>query len=102
MADLVELEALLALLSKHNCSRFKKAGLEIELKPNPAYSIATPLPAKEPLQEVRLDETNVPPDLRADDLFNYDKVLNWSGSPDHSDNPQMELTDDLPLTLGSP
>lgn len=103
MADThVDLEKLLTILSKHNVTRFKKAGLEIELKPSTQQSSVSSPPLAEFSEQLKKSEDALPPDLRADDLFNYDKVLNWSGSPDHSDSPQMPMTDDLPLTMGSP
>lgn len=40
-----------------------------------------PVPALDPLEGLRKQEESIPPDLRADDLMNADKVLNWS-SPD--------------------
>ncbi len=89
----MELDALLTLLAKHRVSIYidKKAGLEISFHqnhPKPAESLVQP-----PAQMIDAPEpTNIPPDLRADDLFNEDKVLNWS-SPD-----QFDGGDPLPLT----
>ncbi len=85
-----ELESLLLLLSKYGCTRFKKAGLEIELGPQSTKSISAPLPATD--TEINL-ESMLPPDLRADDLMSEDKVLNWS-SPDAGVDSSLPLTAD--------
>ena len=79
-----ELESLLILLSKYGCSRFKKAGLEIEFGSDSPKSVSAPSPATtNTLQEVPIDEKTLPPDLRADDSMSVDKILLWSGTPDH-------------------
>jgi len=43
-------------------------------------------------ETLRKQEEAMPPDLRADSLMDYDKIINWS-SPDQSpDEPPMPLT----------
>lgn len=101
MTDLTYLDNLLVLLKKHNCFRFKNAGLEVELGPISQVAVSAPQPAELSAQEQQIAESQLPPDLRADDLMNYDKILNWSGSPDHDSMP-MPLTNDLPLTVANP
>lgn len=85
--DLSALEQLFILLKKHNCTKFKDAGLEIEL------AVPTPEPLSTKDELIPLPEDHLPPDLKADDLFNYDKVLNWSGTPDNE--PDLPLTGDI-------
>lgn len=87
--ELPALESLLTLLKKHGCIKYKNAVLELEIE------LASPHPevlsTKDEL--IPVPEDNLPPDLKADDLFNYDKVLNWSGTPDNE--PELPLTGDL-------
>ncbi len=88
----MELDALLTLLAKHQVSIYidKKAGLEISFQPKfpkPAESLAQAPASIIPMPE----PDNMPPDLRGDDLFAEDKVLNWS-SPDQADEMDMPLT----------
>ncbi len=89
------LEELLILLNKYACTRFKRAGLEIELSSHNIPSpIAAPLPAETStgtIQEIPIAEEELPIDLRADELMKQDAILNWS-SPDSQE--------DLPLTMG--
>lgn len=90
----MELDALLSLLRLNQVSQYidKKAGLEISFNqsPKPAESLA-----QSPAQTFTLpDPPNTPPDLRADDLFAEDKVLNWS-SPDQADEMGMPLTGEM-------
>ncbi len=91
-----DLDALLCLLVKHNVSHFKKAGLEISLR-SPAHPtgelkdpVSAPPLAEELNNQLKAEMEKIPPDLRADDSMSYDKILNWSGSPD--------MGDPLPLT----
>ena len=94
----MELEKLLDLLIKKQVSIYidKKAGLEIQFNhqiPKPAGSLVQP-----PAQLIDAPEPdNIPPDLRADDLFAEDKVLNWS-SPDQIDEMDMPLTGGGPIS----
>lgn len=85
-----ELDAYLAILSKYNVTRFKKAGLEIELQP---YPVTRPIPDPPPAKP-QVTEDFLPPDLKADELMKEDTILNWS-SPDSGEP-------DLPLTTGNP
>lgn len=56
-------------------------GLGVVFGP-PIEDASTQAPAHSPLVDaLKKHEESLPPDLRADDLMNHDKVLNWS-SPD--------------------
>lgn len=90
MTKLENLEKTLELLRKYGCSRYKSAGVEIELGPQLPV-LSTPHPAQDEIQEIKIAEEEYPPDLRADDLMREDQVLNWS-SPDAGDG-------ELPLTM---
>lgn len=89
MIDLEYLSRLISLLKKEKVTHFKKDDLLLtfgEPGESPEALIST----------LKKQEESLPPDLRADDLMNFDKVLNWSGSPDSSEL-EMPLTGDLPL-----
>lgn len=89
--DLKELESTLTLLTKYNVKRYLAGGVEIELNPQEHPTSPRPLDTKDHF--VPAPEDHLPPDLKADDLFNYDKVLNWSGTPDNE--AEMPLTGDI-------
>lgn len=98
MIDVAYLDTLLATLNKHGVSSFKNAGLELYISSPPGTdNIQAPSPAnQEPIIEaLKKQEEALPPDLRADDLMNADKVLNWS-SPDHRDE-QLPLAGEAEL-----
>lgn len=46
--------------------------------------------------DIQVDESKLPPDLRTDAITDYDKILNWSGSPDEVEIP-IPLVNDQPL-----
>lgn len=71
-----QLKELLPLLRLNSVSHFKMEGLEISFLstlPEVTEEVKAPPPTPEPFQA---------PDLKTDELFDYDKVLNWSGSAD--------------------
>ncbi len=76
-----ELDLLLTLLSKHNITRFKNAGLEIEFGPQTSNP---PVQAQHPAKDTLL-EAELPIDLRADELMKADAILNWSSPDAHED-----------------
>lgn len=90
------------MLKDLGVASYKGGGIELN------FSTVTPLTTSEPasvspppsneLIEVPIDESKIPPDLRADALMDQDKVLNWSapGGDDHA----LPLTGDTPLTEG--
>ncbi len=87
-ASNTRLEQLLALLTKHNCLKYKHDGLEIEFHvpvsstPTQDASPSSPSLVSAIQEASQIQESKLPEDLRADDLMNFDKVLNWSGTPD--------------------
>lgn len=88
MVDLEYLSKLIVLLRSQSVSTYKEGGLEIGLLPS---SNPSPPPAIVPNPQ----EQDLPPDLRADSLFDQDKILNWS-SPD-GNHESLPLTGDEPL-----
>lgn len=93
MTDLTYLKELFQILKSNQVTAYKEGGLEIRLlstkipdvdpSPSPAMTIDSP------------QESNLPPDLRADTLMDEDKILNWSAPPSGDDS--FPLTGDLPL-----
>jgi hypothetical protein len=86
----MELKDLLPLLRTHGVSKFRDSQYEIEfeikqIEQSPSQVIDVPEPP------------NMPPDLRADDLMNADKVLNWSSPDVPADEAPMPLTGDIAL-----
>lgn len=86
----MDLHALIPFLKQHGVSWFKNQDLEVEF-----HIPLTSNPSPEPDKVVEMPEpSNMPPDLRADDLFNEDKVINWSAPP----GPETDLEPPMPLT----
>lgn len=93
-----ELKQILPLLIQSKVTTFKMEGLELSFEPS-AKAPDVQSPPLAPITEipVKLEESSLPPDLRTDAITDYDKILNWSGTPDPGDEPQMPLTGDMPL-----
>lgn len=72
------------------------AGLEISLGPATKLEVQAPLPAIDPLEGLKKLEESLPPEFRADDLMNADKVLFFS-APDQGQETQMPLTEEIQL-----
>ena len=87
MASVEYLQKILPVLREHGVLSFKCDGIEL------SFSIKEIEPKVQPENPA---ETNTPPDLKADDLFNHDKILHWSGSGD--DEP-MPLTGEDRLAI---
>jgi hypothetical protein len=89
-----DIKKILSYLRKNNVQRFKSGDVEIsffqqEPKVKPDLSSK---PLSEELKAIaQREQGNIPPDLRADDTMNFDKILHWSGSPDQEELP-MPLT----------
>ncbi len=84
MTDLTYLKGLIELAKTNEVTHIKMPGLEISFgKLSPKVEIHAPVPALDPLEGLRKQEESLPPDLRADDLMNADKVLFYS-SPDQA------------------
>lgn len=87
--DLLSLSALLPVLRKNGVKCYRDGDLEIEMGPDMGALMDRLEPAPEP--------KDMPPDLKADDLMNADKVLHWSAEapPGEGDHP-MPLTGEEP------
>lgn len=79
MITALQLKELLEVCVSYSVSSLKMPELEVAFASFEASQ--APVPALDPLEGLRKQEESIPPDLRADDLMNADKVLNWS-SPD--------------------
>lgn len=42
-----------------------------------------------------VDESKLPPDIRTDSIHDYDKIMNWSGSPEEESLPLPGVNDEL-------
>jgi hypothetical protein len=95
MLDTEYLGRLLKILKEQGVSRFKTADVELSFVHATQKIIeqATPPPVFE-----KTDEGQLPVDLRSDAISDFDKVLNWSASPDPNDIKPTPGTDDVPLT----
>lgn len=95
MYDLTYLKGLLDLARSNSVYSIKMTGLEIAFGATPIVleEVQASIPAVDPLEGLRKQEESLPPDLRADDLMNADKVLFYS-SPGH--------TEAMPLTSPEP
>lgn len=88
----MDIEQLLPLLKAHGVIHYKDSSREITLGIQPiAQDPSRPDPLIEALKK---HEESLPVDLRADDLMNQDKIMNWS-SPDHQE--ALPLTEELEL-----
>jgi hypothetical protein len=103
--DKAYLQDLLAILKIHGVSHIKMQGLELsfglassQLKESPSQ--LTPDNSTEIIAHaLKKQEEAMPPDLRADNLMDQDKILNWS-SPDQKqfdEEPELPLTGEQPL-----
>lgn len=88
MVDLDYLTRLVTVLKAHGVTAIKMADLELTLSRTeiPATvaqgpPLAIDLPTKDQLIDVPVDESQLPVDLRTDQISDYDKILNWS-APD--------------------
>lgn len=70
------LKELIPLLQSAQVRSFKWGSIEIEFS-NHIKELDKPSPG--PVKETKA-EPFVQPDLKADDMMDYDKVLHWSGS----------------------
>lgn len=87
----MELRELLPLLTSAKVLKFKSKDFEIEFDRSESGSST-----EEIKKTIAASEANLPPELRADDLMNADKVLNWSAGG-QEDGP-VPLTGDVPLS----
>lgn len=110
MIDKSYLQDLLPILKMHGVKSFKTQGLDIQFHveqftQNAAVSqwstpAAGTLESVQALAEtLKKQEESMPPDLRADSLMDYEKIINWS-SPDQrtfEEEPELPLTGEQPL-----
>lgn len=92
MVDIEYLTRLLSLLKSSGVSSFRMADLEIGLGSIPAV---TPTPVPSPPLATAVETA---PEFHTDDIFNYDKILNWSGSPDPLES-ELPLTGEVPEVI---
>ena len=88
------LEETLQLLKKYGVQHFEDAAIKV------TFHVEQSQPEESSVDrtvDIPIDEASLPPDLRTDNITDYDKVLNWSGSPDQDDGSQLPLTGDAPL-----
>lgn len=76
------LKELLSLLKASGCEHFKMEGLEL------SFGVLETLPTEVHVPPLATETLNLDqPDLKADDLFDHDKILHWSGSGDQDPMP---------------
>lgn len=87
MVDLSYLKDLISLLKAQGVPSFKMGTLEIllPLEGGESKDAVQALPA----------ESQMPVDLRSDNVTDYDKILHWSGSPEQE--VALPLTGEEPL-----
>lgn len=82
--DISFLEKLIPLLKANDVAYFKDAGIHVRFNSNPVQKVDSK-PELPPVQSQSL------PEFMADDAMNFDKIRDWSASPDH-DTSQLPLT----------
>lgn len=85
----MDLSTLIPFLKSHGVSRFKDQNVEVEfhIPLNPTLS------TQDHMIEVP-EPKDMPADLRADDLMNEKKILEWSAPP----GPESDIEPPMPLT----
>ena len=85
MIDIDYLDRLIKTLRTAQVASFKNSGLEISFVSaayTPPNEVLGPgLATQDHTIDAPIDETKLPVDLRTDNITDYDKILNWSGSP---------------------
>lgn len=92
--DLKNLQKLIRVLRKGGIKHFQGFGVELDLleaSPSEKAFNSAPSPSDVP-------EASLPADLRTDNITSADTILNWSASPDPSEEP-LPGTGDLPLEV---
>lgn len=87
MIDLTYLESLIQTLKKHKITSYKDQGLELVFHVEQMAVPSTVTPDLAQASNIQ----DFPPDLRADDSMNMDKLLNWSAPPS-ADEQELPLT----------
>jgi hypothetical protein len=88
MVDISYLERLLSTLKAGGVSSYEEQGLKLYF--NNGYKIDVPrgtIPTQDHTIEVPINEAELPPDLRTDNINSMDTIMNWSGSGDDGELP---------------
>lgn len=94
MIDADYLAKVISLARATGLSHLKMAGLELTFtNVSPTRSSIDQAP---PLAAPAQPEPFVPPEFK-DETMSFDQILNWSGSPDNTQEEQLPLTGDQPL-----
>lgn len=118
MIDVKSLQALIPLLHSNGVSRIKTRGFEIEFhRPYDTKATVTDSQAPQSFNETKVEakvdpaesakateilnkqlESQLPVDLRTDNINSIDKILHWSSGDGTEPNAEsVPLTDDKPL-----
>jgi len=88
MVDISYLEKLLSTLKAGGVSSYEENGLKLYF--NNGFKLDVPhgtIPTQDHTIEVPINEAELPPDLRTDNINSMDTILNWSGSGDDGELP---------------
>lgn len=96
------LSKTLAILKAHGVSRYVQGAdgvIDVSFYAEHSPRVETP----DHTIDAPVNEQSMPVDLRAENINNFDHILNWSGAPDqaaeyHSDGEVVDATGDVPLT----
>lgn len=83
------LKDLLPLLKSNNVVEFRSGNSYIKFNTNQEI---------QPQVEAKVDESQLPVDLRSDNINSIDTITNWSAEPSHNE-PEMPGTGDNELKL---
>jgi len=80
----MDIKELIPFLKAQGVKCFKKGDLEVSFHGEQSVSEgvqADNQAPESPFEVLRKQESSLPPDLRTDNVNNFDTILNWSGSP---------------------
>jgi len=97
----MDLTSLIPMLKSHGVTSFEGYGIKITLGHTPqtfSHSVsAFPPPSQPKAESTEQGQAGLPTDLKADDMMNYDKVLNWSSPYADEDTSPLPLANDVPV-----
>lgn len=94
--EIYRLAELLSTLNKARVRSFEGEGIKLELFGS--SEIIDVQPEKPSTVSNPLTTPVAPPDLKADDLMSFDKILNWSApGSDEGEGESMPMTGDVPI-----
>lgn len=96
--DIQYLEKLLGVLKGSGVTSFASGELELEFTQPATYSLTVPHgtpDTKDHTVNLPINEAELPPDLRTDNINSMDTILNWSGSGDDGERPMPGT--DIPI-----